>query len=42
MMRLTVRVNSLLEITSTKLVVLGQLGEVSVCVAYDVEGDGTE
>ncbi|MFZ1448225.1 MAG: adenylosuccinate synthase, partial [Candidatus Microthrix parvicella] len=36
MMRQAVRVNSLSEIALTKLDVLDQLDEVSVCVAYDV------
>ena len=38
MMRQAVRINSLSEIALTKLDVLDQLDEVSVCVAYDVEG----
>ena len=42
MMRQAVRVNSLSEIALTKLDVLDQLDEVSVCVAYDVEGERHE
>lgn len=42
MMRQAVRVNSLSEIALTKLDVLDQLDEVSVCVAYDVDGERHE
>ena len=42
MMRQAVRVNSLSEIALTKLDVLDQLDAVSVCVAYDVDGERHE